>query len=155
MKIKFGIYSFVLVALLVSAFTGCDKNKITNDMVVKYGTSFGMCAGYCQKEIQVSSKSVIFTKRKNGNNPDTKTCTKTISEADLNNLKAIIGNLNISSFSEVIGCPDCADGGAEWIEVNTGNAKRKITFEYGNAPKELEALVAQLKTIQSSFADCE
>lgn len=153
MKTKYITFSIALVALIISAFTGCDKNKMTNDMVVKYGSSFGMCVGYCQKELQVSSTCITFTKRKNGNKPDTKTSKKTISEADLNQIKSIIGNLSLTLLPEVIGCPDCADGGAEWIEVNAGGVKRKITFEYGKAPKELETLVSQLKTMQDGFAD--
>ena len=48
---------------------------------------------------------------------------------------------DFQKLPNTIGCPDCADGGAEWIEVNKASHfdcqtprrlfSKKVTFEYG------------------------
>ena len=60
----------------------------------------------------------------------------------------------ITSLPEVIGCPDCADGGAEWVAVNADGKQYKVTYDYGKTPKELEAVVAKLKVLKDSFNGC-
>jgi len=38
---------------------------------------------------------------------------------------------NFSQLGEKIGCPDCTDRGAEWLEIVRNNGlKKKITFDY-------------------------
>jgi hypothetical protein len=34
----------------------------------------------------------------------------------------------------VIGCPDCADGGAEWLELGFEKEVKRVTFEYMHEP---------------------
>ncbi|CAF4619589.1 unnamed protein product, partial [Rotaria socialis] len=34
-------------------------------------------------------------------------------------------------LDDCIGWPDCAGGGAEWIEVNWSTKSKLVTFEYG------------------------
>ena len=47
---------------------------------------------------------------------------------------------------ETIGCPDCADGGAEWIEIKLANGeKHKVTFEYMNAPSAFKNYISGLR----------
>ncbi|MBN1415243.1 MAG: hypothetical protein JW973_09100 [Bacteroidales bacterium] len=57
--------------------------------------------------------------------------------------------LDINSFfelPEIIGCPDCADGGAEWVEVElAGSRKHKVTFEYRNESEWLKDYVPGLR----------
>jgi hypothetical protein len=56
-------------------------------------------------------------------------------------------------LDSIFGCPDCADGGAEWIEINTIDKKHKITFEFGKEPEELKSLLGYLKTCLKSIED--
>ncbi|MFC4144529.1 hypothetical protein [Pedobacter mendelii] len=149
--------NFLLIGFLCfTMLLACKKNKIKDLDSISYGTSFGMCAGYCSQNLLISNLKLTFSKSKNGQAPDTKTCTKTISEAEVNALRDLL-NVNadkISTLPEVIGCPDCADGGAEWISVNVEGKQYKITFDYGKAPKELEAAVAKLRVLKDGFKDC-
>ena len=49
------------------------------------------------------------------------------------------------NLEEVIGCPDCADGGAEWIEITTKDLNHKVTFEYNNEPEEMQDYIEILR----------
>ncbi|MCZ4242591.1 hypothetical protein [Pedobacter punctiformis] len=140
-----------LCFILLSA---CKKDRIKNLNSIGYGTSFGMCAGYCNSNLLIRDLKITFSKSKNSQQSDTKTCTKTISEEEINAIKSELNATKLSDLPEVIGCPDCADGGAEWVSVSADGKQYKITFEYGKAPKELEKVVAKLKVIQDSFKDC-
>jgi len=64
-----------------------------------------------------------------------------------------INSINTTSFfklPETIGCPDCADGGAEWLEIILLNGKKhKVTFEYRNEPTQLKNQIIKLREILS------
>lgn len=145
---------FITFSAILS-FSGCKKDRINNLNSISYGTSFGMCVGYCSNNLLISDLKLTFSKSKNGQASDTKTCSKTISEADVNAIKNDLNIEKIAALPETIGCPDCADGGAEWIAINADGKQYKITYEYGKAPKELEAAAARLKLLKDGFKDCK
>jgi len=144
---------FITFSTILS-FAGCKKDRINNLNSISYGSSFGMCVGYCSNNLLISDLKLTFSKSKNGQTTDTKTCSKTISEADVNAIKNDLNMEKIAALPETIGCPDCADGGAEWIAINADGKQYKITYEYGKAPKELEAAVARLRLLKDGFKDC-
>ncbi|QPH41443.1 hypothetical protein [Pedobacter endophyticus] len=135
-------------------FSACKKDNIKNLNSISYGTSFGFCSGYCSNTLLISDSKLTFSKTKNGQTPDTRTCTKTISENEIAAIKTELNMSKITSLPEVIGCPDCADGGAEWVAVNADGKQYKVTYDYGKTPKELEAVVAKLKALKDSFNGC-
>jgi len=151
MKKKLFLALAVCSILLIA---NCKKGKINKLNSISYGTSFGMCAGYCSQFIVITDSKLTFSKSKNGSMPETKTCSKTISETEVNTIKNLLNVSQVSNLPEVIGCPDCADGGAEWISVTADGKTYKITYDYGKAPKELEAAVARLKILKDGFKDC-
>ena len=54
-------------------------------------------------------------------------------------------------FEDVIGCPDCADGGGEWIEVTFDDTVKRITFEYGDTLEPIQNLIDQMRIIRERF----
>lgn len=140
--------------LLLFLFSACKKDSIKNLDSISYGSSFGMCIGYCSNTLLISDSKLTFSKSRNGQTPDTRTCTKTISENEVAAIKSELNKSKLTDLPEVIGCPDCADGGAEWIAINADGKQYKVTYEYGKAPKELETVVAKLKVLKDSFNGC-
>ncbi len=156
-----------LVLLMIIStlfFTNCEKaseladtQATMTDYVVNYGTSFGMCVGPCRKEMNLVNGDVSFTvfytegRGTTGGTP--KTYKETL-DATLQN--SVIKSINYESFKKLderIGCPDCADGGAEWVEIVKGDSKHKVTFEFGKAPKEIESLVTILREKKVYFEE--
>ena len=62
-------------------------------------------------------------------------CKKEVNEKAWDSLTAAVDKRSFEKLDSIIGCPDCADGGAEWIQIEYGGKKKKVTFDYGNAPK--------------------
>lgn len=145
----------ICLLIIVLGFNSCEKDKAKIVEEIGYGTSFGMCAGYCLNNIAIiSSGEITFTKASNGINPSKKTCTKSIEDAEVDALKALVNADSFKKLPETIGCPDCADGGAEWISLKLEGKVKKVTYEYGKTPDELKALVQKLREIKEGFADC-
>ncbi len=125
--------------------------------VIKYGTSFGMCLGPCKKEMTLMNDEAAFTIFYNegrgvtGGEP--KTYTEKLS-ADY--IASITKNVDFETFKkldEVIGCPDCADGGAEWVEIIKNDSRHKVTFEYEHDVKEIAPLLKLLREKKQYFEE--
>ena len=50
-----------------------------------------------------------------------------------------------------IGCPDCADGGAEWIEIDSMDGVKRVTFENGQTVNGIEPLVEKLRQLRNQY----
>jgi hypothetical protein len=127
-----------------------DKN-ITR---FEYGTDFGRCIGYCTNVMTISNKQIHF-KAINRNAQTANAVfekTQKLNKKDWQQLKLLTHQNAISQLPERIGCPDCADGGSEWVEIHFGpsNTKR-ILFENGHAPKALEKLVRSFRAMRKNF----
>lgn len=149
--------NLILVALLTVLFTfsACEKTKFDDLTVISYGSSFGMCVGFCTNEVTITDLKMTYSKTQRSPKPDEKKCTKSITAEEVGTIKNLLNSEKIAALPKVIGCPDCADGGAEWVAINADGKNYKITFEYGKPPKELEAAVAKLKILKELFKDCD
>ena len=150
-------FSHLAVWLLIFIFFSCGTEYPSNENQdikwVKYGTSFGECLGYCKKSMEVIPSEIKV--QKNGWEID-----KLLPVVELSaNISAeywtsLINNIDFEKFARlnpVIGCPDCADGGAEWIEIQKGSQSFKVIFEYGNEPIELKPYIGYLRTYLRAF----
>jgi len=135
-----------LILLFISFLYSCKPN-----MMISHGSSFGRCQGFCNKELQLFAKKTRF---KTWENSDAK-ITNSLEVANMGtDFNKIISQLDLTNFKKLkstYGCPDCADGGAEWIAVKTRRSTKRVTFEYGNPPGELKALNEQLRAIQQHY----
>lgn len=152
--------SIIIVIMLGFSLSTCKKDNQgslsnpQNSYKIQYGTSFGMCVGYCRQSIEITSTNTELTMSGWSETLKTITCNEKTDTAIWNSL---LKEINISSFNalqETIGCPDCADGGAEWIQIETGATKHKVTFEYHNEPPEVKQYIDKLRSIRNAFKDC-
>jgi hypothetical protein len=156
MKKSILIYSFLIVTLVF--FSRCQtiglsspKNTIE---IITYGTSFGHCVGLnCNKTYTISKEEIAFTKKGNGDTRDSLVRRAAIETEQWDNLINAVNDANISNLPVRIGCPDCADGGSEWLEINEKGSIKRITFEYGRTPDELKSVVKILKRLTEAFKE--
>ncbi len=154
---KMTVFSLLLLMILGS----CRSDTATpaesvDGLIIRSGTSFGFCVGYCQKDYVFDKTNVTLTeqdKRAPTQNP-TKTCQKTISQADWNALTAAAKPDLFSRQPETLGCPDCADGGAEYIELQLNDRRHRVTFEFGKTIPGFEPLVEAIRSQRTAFEEC-
>ena len=121
---------------------------------IRGGTSFGFCLGYCVEELVFDDGGISMARR--SREAETHPDQSIARDFDATLWRHLIGMSDVSSLftlDEVIGCPDCADGGAEWIEVETESGVRRVTFEYGRAPREIAALAGILQGLRDQLRD--
>ncbi len=120
------------------------------DTVIRSGTFFGMCHGYCIKDVTITSGSAVFVERGGRDTVQfpTRSRTVAITAAEWNALTAALAADSLAKLDSVIGCPDCADGGGEWIEVETDGKRRKVTFEHGAAIPSIAPLLEKVRAIR-------
>ena len=142
-------YKITGIALIALA-SSCSKELIYNNIAqINYGTSFGECIGFCKREVTLKSNKATY------NCYSWYPTNQTITKADSISNTALdsICKLNTASFfllPETIGCPDCADGGAEWLELKMLSGEtHKVTFEYFKEPDFIKPQIEKLRKILS------
>ena len=147
----------LLAAVLLVACTTPDGDQApeplaAESVTVRWGTYFGMCAGYCRTELEIRGSNLRLTRQAwdTIRNP-TRIEEQTISQSDRQQLVAKINAANLPNLLDTYGCPDCADGGGEWVELQNGAARKRVTFEYSRGPRELENALAELRALRQRF----
>lgn len=150
-------YSLLPVLATMLLLSGCEK-KVNEPLsaeveYIKYGTSFGECLGYCRNELTLYGNTINL--QKSGWNLEGALPGILLTDnIDDRYPKAILDQLNLQEFfslDSVTGCPDCADGGAEWIEIKGKGKTYKVIFEYQNEPEALSDYIHYLRTYLLAF----
>lgn len=145
-------YAILLISSLF-LFSCEDADVLSNEEVpsIKYGTSFGFCVGYCLTDLEVSSDRLYYVNYGHDNSVIPKTITMTYTQKKYLDILSLVDQEKFLALDPVIGCPDCADGGAEWIEMTIGSRTKKVTFEYGKEIEGIEDLTLKLREIVSEL----
>ena len=127
--IKKTLFIFFLLAV-----TYC-KTSLKQDEIIQinYGTSFGNCRGYCVHNTYITKDwtvKIAKTWADSIRNPTKYDSIKT-ERSFWDTLMTNYKQSNFSQLGEKIGCPDCTDRGAEWLEIVKNNGeKKRVTFDY-------------------------
>jgi hypothetical protein len=144
----------IAVALLAGCraqASGPEQAALLASQVVSHGTSFGMCAGYCIGEMVVNGTTVTLTERGHRGELPTRTRNLEITTAEWERIAGLATPDRLRPVAGVHGCPDCADGGAEWIEVRTAADSLRATFEHGRDLARIAQLQAELRALRKRF----
>ena len=136
-----------------AACTGpADTAELLADTRIRAGTAFGMCLGYCMTELRVAPDEVLFVEssRDPAKYPD-RVRRAALQPGEWEEIVALARPSQLEGLKEVYGCPDCADGGAEWIEVESGGTRRRVTFEYGSRVEPIQPLIDKARALRQRF----
>jgi len=130
---------------LVTAACGEGPGDPTNIERVEWTSSFGFCppTAYCTTRLSVSGSDAVLTLE--SREAPAKTTTVRLEDAEADALIRAAGRARFDGLAPVIGCPDCADGGAETLSVTTGRGQHTVTFEFNAPVNELEPLLGQVR----------
>lgn len=113
-------------------------------------TSFGMCVGYCTTRLEISEGQAVLVREARGgrgapqNLPEQRFSTP-LTAAEWQEISRLAANADLSSLPDTIGCPDCADGGAETLTINGG---RTITFDFRAPIAEAGPLLDRVRALR-------
>ena len=140
-----------LLLLLAVPFLGCDEDLVAQDATIKYGTSFGFCAGYCYTELSINDQTAILIRTSRESDKPEQRIERSLTKDEVNQLLALLDPDVFYALPAVIGCPDCADGGAEFLEVTHEGKTHLVTFQFRQSPEGLEAFLNNVREIHNEM----
>jgi hypothetical protein len=150
------LYPIFGVCLLAACGLGPGAERVPRGNtreVVRAGWSFGLCAGLCQGTIDVDGASLTFTHApRPGEGPPAVVRHGELAAAavvELDELTQALGALEPQ-----YGCPDCADGGASFVDIARGDVVSRSVYEYSLAPAELAGLDAFFAEVRVALSTC-
>ncbi len=139
------------IAAAAFALAGCASTAAAPTEVreIVSTTSFGMCVGYCTTRLEITAGQAVLIRDGRGGRgaqelPDQR-FTQTLTPAEWQELQRLAANTNLNALPERIGCPDCADGGAESLAINGG---RSVTFDYGASIAQAQPLLDRVRALR-------
>ncbi|RPI02551.1 MAG: hypothetical protein EHM72_03890 [Calditrichaeota bacterium] len=114
--------------------------------VFSYGNSFGYCMGYCYSTLTITSGKAVLVKSSRNALPD-REWSENLAAGEWAQLVKSFRWTEFQSLPDTLGCPDCADGGAEWIQAAYPTEKKRVTFEYGDDLPGFTDLLSLLRQI--------
>ena len=141
----------VLCIVLLAACNAWWTAPEAENAVLRWGTSFGMCAGYCREDLAVDSMHVRLTRSAWRAELPQSVAQRPFDGDSLARLLRAIDIDALRALQPVYGCPDCADGGAEYVELQTATFTKRVEYEFGREPEQLRALVRELRALRATF----
>lgn len=119
-----------------------------DEVLVRFGSSHGMCMGYCEAEYTLRADGLHAIRRGRGRTDTTAyPMQQQTLKLEEGTVQAAMANWDEAAFAaapDVIGCPDCADGGRCWVEVVYKGKPRLITFDCSSGSEQLKGFTDAL-----------
>ena len=115
-------------------------------------TSFGMCIGYCSTRLEISEGRAVLARSSRGGRggaelPEQR-FTARLTSGEWEEIARLAANTSLDGLPDVIGCPDCADGGAESLTI-AREGERTIRFEFGARIEQAHALLERVRALRA------
>lgn len=143
---------FGIILLLVS-FVACDQESDGTIQTFTFGTYYGECIGTCYNSFSFKEGVFAWEQRNYVGGEIQDICQGGQANSIWTGLNAAFNLATFMGLDEVIGCPDCADGGASFIEIEIGDERTRVTFETGNPPLGMEAFHEKVSEYSEDISD--
>jgi hypothetical protein len=148
---KISRLSFLIALTLLGAACGSPTGP-SDPTAFVHTVSFGFChpRAYCTSRLELLPNQAVMTFESRELGPvvqrralDGALWTRAQEALDADALRAL---------PDVVGCPDCADGGAESVAVAFGDGgSAEVKFEHGDDVQGITELVKVLRELRQSF----
>lgn len=150
-----------IAALFLSACASAPTQEPARDVrQIVSTTSFGMCVGYCTTRLEISQGRAVLIREARGgrgapqNLPEQRYAT-VLTPEEWDSIQALAANTNLSGLPDTIGCPDCADGGAESLAITANGQERRVSFDYGAQIPQAAQLLERIRELRTRLAPAE
>lgn len=152
---------FCLFLIVAVGLTGCEGGSVKSTGVTKVSstTSFGMCVGYCKTTLEISPDGAVLTRepwgRGAGSGLPVQRFNAVLSAQEWDEIAGAAAQAKIDGLPDTIGCPDCADGGAESLTIAGAKGTKTITFDHGAAIAEAQPLLDRVRALRTRMTPKE
>lgn len=99
-------------------------------------TSFGMCVGYCTTRLEITEGEAVLIREARGGRgaPDPSAQPQRFSTpltpTEWQDIQRLAANTDLTTVPDTVGCPDCADGGAEGLTIESASGAESVSLEF-------------------------
>jgi hypothetical protein len=149
------LFSASVLALALAA-CATDAPAPANVTRVVSTTSFGMCMGYCTTRLEISDgQAVLIRQARGGRGGDTgqpdQRFQRTLSASEWQEIQRLAANADIDALPDVVGCPVCADGGAEGLTIESSGHSESVSFEHGANIAQAQPLLDRVRALRAQL----
>jgi hypothetical protein len=147
---------FLLAACAPTRDGGGTSDPPPDDTLplISFGWSFGECWGECRGTLWVEPNGEVSFESRGWDEQIFTVTTGIAHDSTLESIGAAYDALDRPSLQATYGCPDCADGGAEWARFDDDIDPEETTWEWGDPPAPLVDLRAALRTLADALQTC-
>jgi hypothetical protein len=118
-------------------------------VTIRSGTFYGECSGYCRSETTINRTNILYLEWSQDQLkfPD-RSKHLAITDQEWGDLVNSADMAALMKLDSVIGCPDCNDGGGEWVEVVSPEHVKRVVFERGKVIDSIKDLVARVRAVR-------
>lgn len=121
------------------------KSQLSDSAVIKFRYFFGECLGNCSAYVLVTSKKILIHKDDDFGFKGDFEKEIPIDPKMWNKLIQTVDFRKFFDMNEEYGCPDCDDGGGEWVSIRDQGYYKRVTFDYGSELEEITEFVWALR----------
>lgn len=121
----------------------------TDDLVIRSGWSFGMCLENCEGEAEITQDGA--TLRVTGHRDQSSSEAAVWGAVSPQEWETLAANFH--TLPDVtVGCPDCADEGREWIEVEHKGSRKRLDVSCSVVVADAQRLQETVRTIRGRLS---
>ena len=151
MCVRFG---FVVAFAAALGLAGCDDGAVKASGITRVvsTTSFGMCMGYCKTRLEITQGEAVLVREpggRGGATPPSQRFAEKLSRGQWQEIARLAEAARFDGLPAVIGCPDCADGGAESLTVMGADGSKTVSFDHGAKVEALQPLLDRVREVRA------
>ncbi len=112
-----------------------------------------MCVGYCTTRLEISEGQAVLVREarggRGGQDQPEQRFSAVLAPSEWQAIARLAANTNLDELPPVIGCPDCADGGAESLTIASAGKSRSVSFEYGATIEQAQPLLDRVRALRT------
>jgi hypothetical protein len=143
-------------------FAACASTSAPTASVTRVvsTTSFGMCVGYCTTRLEISQGEAVLMRQARGGrgapqgSPDQR-FTRALTAAEWQDIQRLAAGTDLDALPDVVGCPDCADGGAEALTIIGASGSESVSFDFGATLPPAQALLDRVRTLREQLTPAD
>jgi hypothetical protein len=153
-----GRFALAAVAAMVLSLPACGNEGPAASPGIRQivsTTSFGMCVAYCSTRLEISEGKAVLVRSARGGRgasdlPDQR-FEATLTESEWREIARLAENTKLDGLPPVIGCPDCADGGAESLSIVGPAGAKEIKFDHGAMIEQAQPLLERVRALRTKL----
>lgn len=151
--------SAVAMALALSACASPAATPPASVTRVVSTTSFGMCVGYCSTRLEISEGQAVLIRDSRGGRggavlPEQRFNTP-LTPAEWQDIQTLAAATDLTTVPDTVGCPDCADGGAEGLTIESPSGAESVSLEFRAALPAAQPLLDRVRALRDRLTPQE